>query len=249
MLRGGQGIRTQDALSLRSMPQIHGAAREQIAHAERQINIELQSANDNPLVFGDQHNYRVLSQANPHGEAMAMTATTLSMAVAELGGVAERRVDRLVNPHVSGLPPFLIAESGVNSGLMIVQYAAASLVAENKMLAQPMVLDNYITSAQQEDHLSLGTPATLNLLRILNNVQKVLAIEYITAGQGLYFYPGMELGQGTRLALDHLRSKVPPLLEDRIVSHDIMLADYLIDDRRQLAVFEAALGRKLWPAP
>ncbi|MCU6501432.1 histidine ammonia-lyase [Rugamonas sp. A1-17] len=246
VLRSGQGIRTQDALSLRSMPQIHGAAREQIAHAERQINIELQSANDNPLVFGDEHNYRVISQANPHGEAMAMTATTLSMAVAELGGVAERRVDRLVNPHVSGLPPFLIAESGVNSGLMIVQYAAASLVAENKMLAQPMVLDNYITSALQEDHLSLGTPATLNLLRILGNAQKVLAIEYITAGQGLHFYPGVQLGQGTRLALEHLRTTVPPLLEDRIVSHDIMLADYLIDDRGQLEVFEAALGRRLW---
>jgi len=246
VLRSGQGIRTQDALSLRSMPQIHGAAREQIAHAERQINIELRSANDNPLVFGDEHSYRVISQANPHGEAMAMTATTLSMAVAELGGVAERRVDRLVNPHVSGLPPFLIAESGVNSGLMIVQYAAASLVAENKMLAQPMVLDNYITSALQEDHLSLGTPATLNLLRILGNAQKVLAIEYITAGQGLHFHPGVQLGQGTRLALDHLRTTVPPLLEDRIVSHDIMLADYLIDDRGQLEVFEAALGRRLW---
>ncbi|NVM77326.1 histidine ammonia-lyase [Duganella sp. SG902] len=245
VLRCGQGIRTQDALSLRSMPQIHGAAREQIAHAERLIQIELQSANDNPLVFGDEHNYRVISQANPHGEAMAMAATTLSVAVAELGGVSERRIDRLVNPHVSGLPPFLIAESGVNSGLMIVQYAAASLVAENKMLAQPMVLDNYITSALQEDHLSLGTPATLHLLRILNNVQKVLAIEYITAAQGLHFHPGMELGRGTRLALDHLRTKVAPLLEDRIVAHDIMLADCLLADRAQLPRFEAALGRTL----
>jgi histidine ammonia-lyase len=247
VLRSGQGIRTQDALSLRSMPQIHGAAREQIAHAERLIQIELQSANDNPLVFGDADNYRVISQANPHGEAMAMAATTLSVAVAELGGVAERRIDRLVNPHVSGLPPFLIADSGVNSGLMIVQYAAASLVAENKMLAQPMVLDNYITSALQEDHLSLGTPATLHLLRILNNVQKVLAIEYITAAQGLYFHPGLELGQGTRLALGHLRTAVPPLLEDRIVSQDIMRADYLLEERGQLARFEAQLGLALWP--
>ncbi|HWW73205.1 MAG TPA: aromatic amino acid lyase, partial [Duganella sp.] len=171
--------------------------------------------------------------------------TALAVAVAELGGVAERRIDRLVNPHVSGLPPFLIAESGVNSGLMIVQYAAASLVAENKMLAQPMVLDNYITSALQEDHLSLGTPATLNLLRILANVQKVLAIEYITAGQGLHFHPGMRLGKGTALGLAYLRTKVDPLLEDRIVAHDIMRADYLLDDREQLRWFEAALGRTL----
>lgn len=245
VLQSGEGIRTQDALSLRSMPQIHGAAREQLAHAERLIGIELQSANDNPLVFGDVHSYRVISQANPHGEAMAMAATSLSVAVAELGGVAERRIDRLVNPYVSGLPPFLIAESGVNSGLMIVQYAAASLVAENKMLAQPMVLDNYITSALQEDHLSLGTPATLNLLRILGNVQKVLAIEYITAGQGLHFHPGMRLGKGTALGLAYLRTKVDPLLEDRIVSHDIMRADYLLDDREQLRLFEAALGREL----
>lgn len=241
-----QGMRTQDALSLRSMPQIHGAIREQCAHAEYLINIELQSANDNPLVFGDVQNYRVISQANPHGEAMAMAASTLAIAVAELGGVAERRIDRLVNPHVSGLPPFLIANSGVNSGLMISQYVAASLVAENKVLAQPMVLDNYVTSGLQEDHLSMGTPATLHLLRVLSNARKVLAIEYLTAAQGLHFYPDQQYGRGTGLALKVLRKTVPPILEDRIIAEDINVIDSLIGERQVLTDFETSFEMTLW---
>lgn len=241
-----QGVRTQDALSLRSMPQIHGAVREQIRHAAYLISIELQAANDNPLVFGSASEYRVISQANPHGEAMAMAASTLSIAVAELGGVAERRIDRLLNPHINGLPPFLVSDSGVNSGLMIVQYVAASLVAENKLLAQPMVLDNYITSALQEDHLSLATPAAFNLLRVLANLQKILSMEYLAAAQALHFFPGKRLGRGTALALANLRGKVSPIVEDRIISEDIMQAGSMLDDRRWLASFQQELGLCLW---
>jgi len=237
-----QGVRTQDALSLRSIPQIHGAAREQIAHVRYLLGIELQSANDNPLVFGSAQQYRVISQANPHGEAMAMAIATLAVASAELGAVAERRIDRLLNPHLSGLPPFLVANSGINSGLMIVQYAAASLVAENKLLGQPMVLDNYVTSGMQEDHVSLGTPAARNLLKLLGNVQKILAIEYLCAAQALYFYPGKKPGRGTGLALARLRSSVAPLLEDRIISADIAASDALIADRQVLADMELELG-------
>jgi len=240
-----QGVRTQDALSLRSIPQIHGAAREQIAHVQYLLGIELQSANDNPLVFGTPEQYRVISQANPHGEAMAMAVATLAVAAAELGAVAERRIDRLLNPHVSGLPPFLVRNSGVNSGLMIVQYAAASLVAENRLLAQPMVLDNYVTSGMQEDHLSLGTPAAMNLLKLLGNLQKILAIEYLCAAQALHFHEGKKTGLGTGLALAILRAKVAPLIEDRIVAHDVAAAEGLIAERQILAGLEQALGLRL----
>ena len=163
VLENARGIRTQDALSIRSIPQIHGACRDQLAHAARQIETELNSATDNPLLLGTPDAYRVVSQANPHGESVAMAADLLAIAVAELGGVAERRLDRLVNPLVSGLPAFLVGKPGVNSGMMITQYVAASLAGENRQLAQPAVVDNFVTSALQEDHLSLGTSAALKL--------------------------------------------------------------------------------------
>lgn len=156
VLENARGIRTQDALSIRSIPQIHGACRDQLAHAARQIETELNSATDNPLLLGTPEAYRVVSQANPHGESVAMAADLLAIAVAELGGVAERRLDRLVNPLVSGLPAFLVGKPGVNSGMMITQYVAASLAGENRQLAQPAVVDNFVTSALQEDHLSLA---------------------------------------------------------------------------------------------
>ena len=140
VIASSYGLRTQDALSIRSMPQIHGACRDQIAHAIQQIETELNSATDNPLLLGTPEVYRVMSQANPHGESVAMACDLLRIAAAELGGVAERRLDRLVNPVLSGLPAFLVAEPGVNSGLMIAQYTAASLVGENRRLAQPVVV-------------------------------------------------------------------------------------------------------------
>jgi histidine ammonia-lyase len=166
VIASSKGIRTQDALSIRSIPQVHGAARDQLVHATRQIETELNSATDNPLVLGTPDNYRVVSQANPHGQSVALAADLLAIAMAEIGSIAERRLDRLINPHVSGLPAFLVANPGVNSGMMIVQYVAASLCAENRQLAQPAVLDNYVTSGLQEDHLSLGTNACWRLRRL-----------------------------------------------------------------------------------
>ncbi|MGH8464282.1 MAG: HAL/PAL/TAL family ammonia-lyase, partial [Pseudomonas sp.] len=163
VIASSKGIRTQDALSIRSIPQVHGAARDQLLHAARQIECELNGANDNPLLLGTVDNFRVMSQANPHGQSVALAADLLAIAMAEIGSIAERRLDRLVNPHVSGLPAFLVSNPGVNSGMMITQYVAASLCAENRQLAQPAVLDNYVTSGLQEDHLSLGTNAALKL--------------------------------------------------------------------------------------
>ncbi|NIG12438.1 histidine ammonia-lyase [Pantoea sp. Cy-640] len=221
LLAASCGIRTQDALSLRSMPQVHGASRDQFAHAARQVEIELNACTDNPLVLGTPDNWRVVSQANPHGESVAMAADLLAIAMAEIGSIAERRLDRLVNPLVSGLPPFLVAQPGVNSGMMIAQYVAASLCAENRQLAQPAVLDNYVTSGLQEDHLSLGTGAALKLLRLLNNLWQVLAIEYLLAAQALDFHGEAQLASGTGRALRALRAEVATWQEDRWLAPEI----------------------------
>ena len=245
LLAESRGMRTQDALSLRSIPQIHGASRDQFAHIGRQVDIELASATDNPIVLGTPDAYRVVSQANPHGQSMAFAADLLTIAVAELAGVSERRIDRLVNPLVSGLPPFLVEGSGVNSGFMIVQYVAASLVAENKVLSQPMVVDNYVTSGLQEDHLSLATPAALKALRVIDNVEHMLAIEYLAAAQALHFHPVASLAAGTRAALALLRERVAPYLKDRILTPDIEAAAALIRADDGITRIESLVGRTL----
>lgn len=230
VIASSRGLRTQDALSIRSIPQIHGACRDQIAHAARQIEIELNSATDNPLLLGSPKAYRVMSQANPHGESVAMAADLLRIAVAELGGVAERRLDRLVNPHVSGLPAFLVPEPGVNSGLMITQYTAASLAGENRRLAQPAVVDNFVTSGGQEDHLSLGTIAALDLHKSLENLTQILAIEYLLAAQAFEFLKEQRFGQGTDRAWRLLREHVPAYDADRFLAPDIAQAAALLRD-------------------
>ncbi|PXF29344.1 histidine ammonia-lyase [Pokkaliibacter plantistimulans] len=240
VLQASQGIRTQDALSIRSMPQIHGACREQVRHAAGQVDVELNSATDNPLIIGTADNYRVVSQANPHGEPVAMAADVLALAVAELGGVAERRIDRLINPLVSGLPPFLVAESGVNSGMMIVQYVAASLVADNRRLAQPAVTDNYITSALQEDHLSMGTSAALKLAEAVDNLYQILAIEYLLAAQAFEFLPEAK-GVGTQQAWQQLRQHVEPYHQDRWLAPEIDRASQLLRRPDVLAAIEKVL--------
>ncbi|XBS70206.1 histidine ammonia-lyase [Acerihabitans sp. KWT182] len=228
-------LRTQDALSLRSIPQIHGACRDQISHAARHISIELNSATDNPLVLGTPENYRVVSQANPHGESVAMAADLLAVAAAELSGVAERRIDRLVNPLVSGLPPFLVSEPGVNSGMMIAQYVAAALVGENRQLAQPAVVDNFVTSGLQEDHLSMGTGAALKLDRALQNLTQILAIEYLLAAQALEFVGPDKCGAGTVRAWSLLREHIAPYTADRWLAPDIGTAARLITGQNLLA--------------
>ena len=228
VIASSKGIRTQDALSIRSIPQVHGAARDQLGHATRQIETELNSATDNPLLLGTPEDFRVMSQANPHGQSVAMAADLLAVAVAETGSIAERRLDRLVNPHVSGLPAFLVSEPGVNSGMMIVQYVAASLCAENRQLAQPAVLDNYVTSGLQEDHLSLGTSAALKLHRALENCTQILAIEYLLAAQAFEFLKEQRFGAGTGRAWQLLREQVPAYQQDRWLAPDIARAAALL---------------------
>jgi len=230
VIAASQGIRTQDALSLRSIPQIHGATRDQVVHATQQIETELNSVTDNPLVLGTPDNYRVVSQANPHGQSVALAADMLAIAMAEIGSVAERRLDRLINPHVSGLPAFLVSNPGVNSGMMIVQYVAASLCGQNRQLAQPAVLDNFVTSGLQEDHLSMGTNAALKLHQVLANVTQILAIEYLLAAQAFEFLKTQRFGAGTERAWRLLREQIPPYEQDRWLAPDIATAAALLKD-------------------
>ena len=230
IIASSRGIRTQDALSIRSIPQVHGAARDQLAHAARQIETELNSSTDNPMLLGTPESYRVVSQANPHGQSVAMAADLLAIAVAEIGAIAERRLDRLINPLVSGLPAFLVSQPGVNSGMMIVQYVAASLCAENRQLAQPAVIDNYVTSGLQEDHLSMGTNAGLKLHRALENCTQILAIEYLLAAQAFEFLKQQRFGAGTHIAWRLLRERVPAYAQDRWLAPDIASSASILKD-------------------
>jgi histidine ammonia-lyase len=234
-LTSHHGIRTQDALSVRSIPQVHGAVRDQLKHVAMQENTELSSATDNPLVLGTPENYRVVSQANPHGESVAIAADLMAISIAELGGISERRLDRLVNPLVSGLPAYLVSEPGVNSGMMIVQYVAASLCAENKRFAVPAVTDNYVTSALQEDHLSMGTMAALKLLTVLENTNKILAIEYLCAAQACEFIEPGSMGEGTFKAWELIRESIPSYDEDRWLAPEIEKSSLLVRSNALLA--------------
>lgn len=232
VIASSKGIRTQDALSIRSIPQVHGAARDQLAHVVRQVEAELNGANDNPLLLGTPDDFRVVSQANPHGQSVALAADLLAIAMAEIGAIAERRLDRLVNPHVSGLPAFLVSNPGVNSGMMIAQYVAASLCGQNRQLAQPAVLDNFVTSGLQEDHLSMGTNAALKLHQVLENCTQILAIEYLLAAQAFEFLKEQRFGAGTDAAWRLLRESVPAYLQDRWLAPDIASTAALLKDPR-----------------
>jgi histidine ammonia-lyase len=220
--RGGH---LQDALSLRAIPQVHGACRDQLAHAAQQVDRELNSATDNPLLLKNAEGYRVVSQANPHGESIALACDQLAMAVAEWSAISERRIYRLVTPEVSslhsGLPPFLSSESGMKSGMMIAQYTAASLAADNKRLAQPAVIDNYLTSALQEDHLSLGDSAALKLDAAIDNAFRIIAIEWLCAAQAFDLLPSERFATGTSAAWGWLRGIVGIYGEEHPLSMDI----------------------------
>jgi histidine ammonia-lyase len=179
------GPRLQDALSLRAIPHVHGAARVALAHAAGVVNEELASVTDNPAVLGTPEAPRVLSQAHAVAPALALALDHAGVALAQLGMIAERRLDRLVNPLVSGLPKFLAGDAGVGSGFMIAQYSAAALVGENRRLAAPASLDGGVTSGLQEDYLANPTAAALKLLALVENVERIVGIELVAAAQAL----------------------------------------------------------------
>jgi len=175
--------KVQDAYSLRCIPQVIGASLDTIRYVQSVVETEINSATDNPLVFPDDGS--IVSGGNFHGQPIALAMDFLGIALSELANISERRVNRLVNPHLSGLPAFLTTEGGLESGMMIAQYTAAALVSENKVLAHPASVDSIPTSADQEDHVSMGTIAARKASLILENVKNVIAIEYMCATQGI----------------------------------------------------------------
>jgi histidine ammonia-lyase len=204
--------RVQDAYAIRCMPQVHGAARGAIAHAKEILEIEINSATDNPLIFPDSGD--VLSGGNFHGEPIALAMDYAAVATADLGTISERRVERLVNPELSGLPAFLTPHPGTNSGFMIAQVAAVSLIAENNVLAHPASVTNLPTSANKEDHVSMGMTSALKFDQIVRNVEMILAIEFMCAAQGLEFLKPLMPGPQIVRVYQAVRDLVPALDRD-----------------------------------
>jgi histidine ammonia-lyase len=213
--------KVQDPYSFRCAPQVHGAARNSFNHVVETLMTEANSSTDNPLVFAESD--EILSGGNFHGEPVAMVLDYLAIALAEIANISERRIDKLVNPHMSGLPAFLVQNSGLNSGFMIPHVVAASLVSENKVHCHPASVDSIPTSAEQEDHVSMGMTSALKLLKVLENSSRVLAIESLAAAQGLEFHKPIQGGAGVRAAYDFVRSISAPLQIDRSIATDIEL--------------------------
>jgi histidine ammonia-lyase len=224
--------RVQDAYSLRCSPQVHGACRDALDYVRRVVSIELNAE------AGE-----VLSNGNFHGEPVAIALDTATIALAELAGIAERRIERMVNPTMSeGLPPFLTEQGGLNSGFMIPHYVAASLVAENKVLAHPASVDSISTSAGQEDHVSMGATAAVHCWHVCANVERVLAVELLCGAQGIDFLAPLRPGPGVAALHAALRERSPHLADDRSLTADIESVADGIRDGSLLAAAEAAAG-------
>jgi len=222
ILAAGAGRRTQDPLSLRAIPHVHGAVREAFRQTSVIVDTELAAATDNPVVIGTVESPRAMSQANAVGASIGLSADALGVALAELAAISERRIDRLVNPLVSGLPAFLASDSGAGSGFMIAQYTAVSLVSDNRRLAAPASLDGGVTSALQEDHLCHATPAALKLLRILDNAEFVLGIELLAAAQAYDLQGGTAArAPNTDIVYRAVRSRIPHYRDDRPLGVDL----------------------------
>ncbi|USU19832.1 HAL/PAL/TAL family ammonia-lyase [Paraburkholderia fungorum] len=225
------GQRTQDPLSMRTIPHVHGAARDVLTATADVVNRELASITDNPIVAGTPEAPRVYSQAHAVGASIALAMDSLATAIAQVAAMAERRLDRLVNPLVSGLPAFLAEPGGTCSGFMIAQYTAASLVAQNRRLAMPASLDGGITSGLQEDHLCHATPAALKALEILDNAGRIVAIELLAAAQA-YDLQSVDASRAPHTdALWHrVRGVVPTYRDDRPLADDMAIAFRMIAD-------------------
>ncbi len=211
--------KVQDAYSLRAVPQVHGASRDALAHVRRTLEVELDAVTDNPLVLDEAD--EVVSAGNFHGQPLALTADYAAIALAELASISERRIEQMLNPALSGLPAFLAEQGGLQSGLMVSQYTAAALVSENKVLAHPASVDSIPTSANQEDHVSMGTHACRKARLVLDNVLWVVAIEVVSAAQALDFRRPLTPGRGVAAAYRAVRTLVPHLDRDRLLAPDV----------------------------
>jgi histidine ammonia-lyase len=230
--------KVQDPYSLRCMPQVHGAVRDGLGYVRRVLAVEVNAATDNPLVFPDQD--LIVSGGNFHGQPVSLALDILAIACTQLSAISERRVEQLVNPALSGLPPFLARNSGLNSGFMIAQVTSAALVAESRVLSHPASVDSIPSSAGREDHVSMGMTAALKARQVAEFTRSCLAVEMLVAAQALDFRKPLRAGRGVAAAHARLREAVPPMEEDREIHHDIEAVSALIDSGALLAAAHAA---------
>lgn len=219
-------LRVQDAYTLRCIPQVHGASKDAVNYVKSKLDIEMNSVTDNPIIVSDD---MIISGGNFHGQPMALAFDFLGIAAAELGSISERRLERLINYQLNDLPAFLVKKGGLNSGFMITQYAAASLVSENKVLAHPASVDSIPSSANQEDHVSMGTIAARKALDIVNNVKRVIATELMAACQAIDFRQELVLGNGTEIAYKIIRQHIDFIEEDKLMFEELNKCTELID--------------------
>lgn len=231
----------QDAYTLRCSPQVHGASKDSIAYTRKVVEIEMNSSTNNPLIFAESEEFLV--GGNFHGQHIALAMDFMCMAVSEQANISERRIERLVNPQLSGLPAFLVANGGINSGFMIAQYTAASLVSENKVLSHPASVDSIPTSANKEDHVSMGTIAARKCREVIKNSENVIAIELLCGAQAMDLFTNLKPGKGTEAAYKTIREYVTPLDKDRILYKDIKMVVELIKDETILKAVEGVTGK------
>jgi histidine ammonia-lyase len=248
LLRGRDSLNVQDPYTLRCVPQVHGAVRDAIAYGQWVINIELNAVNDNPLIFVDEETGEadVISAGNFHGEPIAIAMDYAALALTELGNMSERRTARLVDADSNGdvLPMFLTRHGGLESGFMMAQYTAAALASENKVLAHPASADSIPSSANVEDHVSMGATAVRQAWQIMEHVETIVAIELLCAAQGVDFrrQNGEQMGRGTEAAYQLIRQRVPFLDEDAFLAPHIESARRLVADGIIKKTVEAKLG-------
>ncbi|MBL8006125.1 MAG: histidine ammonia-lyase [Ignavibacteria bacterium] len=222
--------KVQDAYSLRCMPQVHGAVKDTIEYCRKVLEVEINSVTDNPLIFSSTEEH--IEGGNFHGEPLALIADFLAIAISELGNISERRTARLLDGSLSGLPRFLVPEGGINSGLMIAQYTAASIVSENKVLCHPASVDSIPTSANQEDHNSMGSVGARKCFEVVNNVRKILSVEFLCAAQGIDFLRPLKSGKGSEEAYRLIRKKT------KHVSYDVITSDLILQMSELIFSFE-----------
>jgi histidine ammonia-lyase len=232
--------RIQDAYTLRCSPQVHGATKDAINYCRNVTETEMNSSTNNPLIFSESQDF--LLGGNFHGQPVALALDFLSIAISELANISERRIERLVNPMLSGLPAFLVSDGGLNSGFMLAQYTAAALVSENKVLCHPASVDSIPTSANKEDHVSMGTISARQCREVIKNTENVIAIELLCAAQALDLFTNLKPGDGTLEAYRVIRKTISPLEKDRILSKDIAAMTELIRSDRILRAVEKSVG-------
>ena len=235
--------KVQDPYSLRCIPQVHGASRMTIKHFEHLLEVEINSVTDNPLVFPDDD--IIISGGNFHGEAMALSMDYLSMGLSELGNISERRIEKMMNPTFSDLPPFLVERSGLNSGLMIAQVTAAALASENKCLCMPASVDSIPTSTDKEDHVSMGVTSGRMLIELIDNVFNIFAIEFLCASQAIDFHRPLKTSPSLEGVHNLIRKHVPKIIDDRVFQPDIQNIESLLRSGELVATAEEKTGALL----